>query len=668
MVQSRVSRSSILPLAALFGVLILGGLRRFLPERSLAAIGPRALWDMAFAVGLWCFILLLGLAIGWAIVRRLRLAGLTRLERATFSLPLGLGVIAAGVLGLGLAGLLRPWAIAIWLLLVLGLAWREWSQLLHRLPAWMGDLPAGWRRLGRAEKAICIISILLFALSLFQALSPPWDYDGLMYHLQGPRLFLQSGRIVLLTDLWQANGPFATEMLFTVGLAFGSDTFARLIHLAYTVVLVIATWGLGARLIGKRAGWIAAAVLLGQPIFPLWASLAYIDIAWSSYEFLGLYAVMLWAQERQPRWLVLAGLLVGYGMSCKYLGLGGAAAAGVLLLWLSRRDGWRALLRNAVVFGLPAVLIASPWYVKNWVWAGNPVYPLYFGGKDWDAERFALLITYLRSFGTGHRWYDYLLLPWNIYAKRAHFGTFMGSIDVPSPLFILGIFYPLTRRPRRLAPLALAMALRFGVWALGSHQQRFLLPLFPLAGLFAGAVLAEMSVRLEKRRVGEILAAGLVGGLLAATCAYSLLTFVRTSPWKVIAGAESKRAFLERVLEGYGATEFIQANLPADARVLMLWDGRGYYCDARCMPDPEASLWAQLVMTHPSVAAVTPALRERGINYLLLNTIDVDFWLQHDPEGTHFRAAEFFLQEYRPACTRPVFSDEWTQLYEVTCR
>ena len=60
-----------------------------------------------------------------------------------------------------------------------------------------------------------------------------------MYHLQGPRLFLEAGRILPLPNTWGANNPFTLELLFMFGLRFGSDNFAKLLHLSFALLLVM---------------------------------------------------------------------------------------------------------------------------------------------------------------------------------------------------------------------------------------------------------------------------------------------------------------------------------------------------------------------------------------------------------------------------------------------
>ena len=41
-----------------------------------------------------------------------------------------------------------------------------------------------------------------------------------MYHLEGPRIFIEQGGFFPHQDRWWINMPFTIEMLFTIGLAF----------------------------------------------------------------------------------------------------------------------------------------------------------------------------------------------------------------------------------------------------------------------------------------------------------------------------------------------------------------------------------------------------------------------------------------------------------------
>jgi 4-amino-4-deoxy-L-arabinose transferase-like glycosyltransferase len=643
--------------------------RWLFPERPADYVGPRALLDAGFALGLLGLTLLLAGGLGRKVQRYLGLEGLSCLEQAVFGIPIGLGILAYGVLLLGTVGLLRPWAI----LLCLGVAsvwsWPTWAQIIGRLPGWLAQQTGILKKLRLGEKVLLVLGGLILVLTLFQALTPPWDYDGLMYHLPGPRRFLEAGRILLLPDTWQANGPFTVEMLFAVGLAFGSDTFAKLTHLAYAVCLLLATFGFGRRYLGCTKGSIAVALLLGVPIFPFWASMAYVDIAWALYEFLGMYALFLWRENGQSRWLVLAGLAMGWAMGCKYLALGGLGVLGLWVLWQSRGAGLKRMLLQGLLFGLPAALVGSPWYIKNWLWSGNPVYPLVFGGTGWNAERLGLLMAYLRSFGTGQRLVDYVLLPWNLYAQNAQFSPAGIGIEIPGLLVPLALLYPLTHRHGKTNGLAGMVALRFVAWALSSQQARFLLPLFPALSLLAAAVLGDLASHRRTRRRARLLLVILpTGATVLVTLFCQLFLLHLFSPLAVVLGRESKGVFLRARVADYPALQLVQSHLPLETRVLMMWDGRGYYCDARCLPDADQSNWTRLVLPAPDIPAVAARLQARGVTHLLLNISDMECLLGHDPTGQHRRAMEFFSQEFRPLCTREIYRDHRTVLFEITCQ
>jgi hypothetical protein len=637
--------------------ILLAGLRWLVPERPVEYTGPRALLDVGFALGLLGLTLLLAGGVGRKVQRQLKLQGLTRLEQAIFGLPIGLGIIAYGVLAISLAGLLQPVPILLWLILAGIWSWREWSEVANNIPKWLKVGYQAWHKAEFGKKLLVVVMGLILILTLLQTLSPPTDPDGLIDHLQVPKLFLQAGRMYPTPDFVFANYPFTVESLFTIGMAFGSDTFAKLIHLTYAVLLVLGTFAFGRRYLRPGGGWIAAAILVGMPIIPVWASMAYIDMGWTLYEFLGVYALVLWASRDQRRWLVLAGVTTGLAMGSKYLALGGAAALGLWILWHTRTQGWRTVLVSGMLFGVTALLVGAPWFVKNWWWLGNPVYP-YFGSRT------GIVLANRKTSG----FWDCLILPWHLYVNREQFVGVYGSIEFPSLLFPLVFLYPLTRRSKATNWLAGLTLLRYVFWALVSHGRfRYMLPILPGLSLLVTSVVVDVTARPLLRSWGRVLAMGLIGGMLVVTVVYSILFFADVQPWGVVLGMESKDSFLRREVSDYAAMQFVQASLPPEARVLMMWDARGYYCDDRCLPDLLRTQWVGLTNPPTSVVSVAARLRQMDVTHLLFSIGDVDYSLINDTSGLHSQAARFFLREFRPTCTKEVYRDEWATLYELTC-
>ena len=637
--------------------------RLFLPERSLQAGGPRAIADAVFAIGLLVMVLCTARGLGRLTLRRLAVGEVDPLFGVVLAIAIGLGLIAYGVLALGLVGLLNPWAIFGWIAATAAVAWRE---TVTRGGSW-GDPLQPFRHLSPGLKAALGAAIAVLVLSLVQALTPVWDYDGLMYHLQGPALFLRAGRLMLLPDLWQANGPLSAEMLYLVGLAAGSEIFSKVFHLAIASLLVLATFAVARRHLRDRPGWLAGGILLGIPILPVWGSLAYTDMAWALFEFLAVAAYLEWRTSPRRCWLLASGAMLGMALGSKYTGL--ALLPVLLLAVLADPRAGRGLERIRPAFWLAgiALIVAFPWYGKNLLWAGNAVFPFVLGGPGWSSERLHMLMAYLQSFGTGRTMADSLSLPIMLFTQRAAFGTFMSRIDIPSPLFLIAVAFPFLRKDHPFRPLGWILLLRFALWAVGTQQTRFLLPLYPVLSLLSAAVLEGWIAHPGAPRWRQVAVTGVVSGMVAVTLAYQAIYFASARPLSVVVGTESKDAFLERSVYDYAALRHVRENLGAGDLVLMAWDGQGYYCDERCLPDAEQSQWAQLVAEAGTPQAVTETLRDRGVTHLLVDLEGMAFLLQHDPTGLHAAAADF-LQEYAPACLDAEFESEKAVVYRLDCR
>ena len=152
-------------------------------------------------------------------------------------------------------------------------------------------------------------------------------------------------------------------------------------------------------------------------------------------------------------------------------------------------------------------------------------------------------MAYLNSFGTGHKVSDYLLLPWNIYAQNQRFATLGSTIELPGFLFLLLLLYPFMRHKKEINILAIIVLMRLAVWAIGSHQIRFLLPVFPGLSILTASVLLGIDYSFVQERGGRILRAGLIGGFIVLSLLLSGYLFLKTWPPGVMIGEVQDRFF-----------------------------------------------------------------------------------------------------------------------------
>jgi hypothetical protein len=642
-------------------LLWLGGLAR---QLSFAAGGPTE-GGFPALLNLYGYIHVTAWGLGWSAMRRLNLA-LTALETTILSYLLGLGILSSAIALAGFFG----WLTASAVFVILAFA---------GLPAALSapEAVANLRNVFRAsrffsptdlyERSLFVLVALTVPVMLAHTLTPVWDYDALLYHLEAPRRFLAHGGIYFDQEMMRSAYPYLGEMLFAAGMMFHLDVLSKLIHLTYAVLFVLGVYAMGVRFFNRQTALIAAGILVSVPSFILWSTWASIDFAWAGYELWSVYAITRWlTDERQPsrRWLMLAGVMSGFAAGTKYISVPPLLILAALLAWFSRRGLQQSTgetLRALLVFSLSAALAGGGWYLKNLILTGNPVYPLVFGGAGWEPLERKVFNAYMQTFGMGKTPLHLLLLPYNVYAHQDRFSTM--PQELIHPLLWLAFLFPFCAKCNKHSFLIIYTMTYFAWWFLGSQVIRFLLPITGFLALFAGAVLEKFP-----KWAGNALKFSLISGLMIVSLVYHTLTLRNAGAFEYMGGRLSSDSFLRVVVDDYHVKQYIQASLSPAERALFLWDGRGYYCDNRCIADTEQALAVGLAFNSPPPASLARELREKGVTHLMLSLSDANFFVAlHDPQGLHRRALEYYQTIFLPACGKSVFKDAGMELFQIDC-
>jgi len=555
-----------------------------LPQRPLWAVGPRALVDAVFAIILGAYLLLLAAAIGDRLGKKLW-AGTTRLESTVFATAGGMGLLSHGMLLLGLAGLASR-GIVVAVIVILG--WVFGDSVVHQARVGSKALAQallGVGRLTRFQKTILAFCAVALLATFLLSLAPPTIYDALMYHLVAPRDLLEHHALPKGTEAYRRMAesvqlfyPQGAEMLFAFGLALASEGVAHLLHLSFAILTGLVVFTMAKRFASEKVAWTALALLLTMPILPIWAGQAQIDFIWSLYEILAIYAVLLWWQSDSRHWLLAAGIFSALALSTKYLAVASVLVLALLILWKSIAEGWQTASKNVVTFSLLAIGIASPWYLKNWVWVGNPVYPYFLKGGELPSQMASWIDESLGSFGYREGLIGFLTLPWDLYVHHEAFGAVWNGMDFLSPLFPLVLAYPFLRHGpegRWVKVMLAIMGLRFLVWGVVSQQTRFLVPIVPLLCIGTATVLVRLAkIHRFGVRWNHIVQAVQIA-VVSVSCLYVAWACLHLSPFQVIVGIQSRDAYLREQVGDYPAQAYLREQAPADAQILLIADGRG---------------------------------------------------------------------------------------------
>jgi len=408
--------------------------------------------------------------------------------------------------------------------------------------------------------AVLVLGVILLA-TFIATCAPPSAMDATVYHLYAPAEFLRTGTWTKLDEV-QSFQPLYVEMLFAQGLAIGGGPLAALVHwlLGVGAIGAAACW---ARRFGARGLW--AAVMFGGSALWVWESTsAFIDLALGLFASLSLLFAV--SSELGGAAVCLAGVFGGLAGGTKFTGVVLAALSGGVAFarsWPDRKVAFRSLL----VVGTIALLVASPWYIRDALLTGNPFFPLANKVFGLPPQPLASM-----TYGLGTDLLHLLSSPFDLLARGENFDQ--GWALGPAYLAFAPVGWVLLRSRRsHEAALVGAYALAWWlIWFYSSPQTRLLVPMLPmLAGLGAVAIDALLASRRALRLVTVcILGVELTGGLAAAAL------YLRTAG-PVVLGKESADSYLRRTSWNYVAYKLTEKLLPADARIAVTGSANNLY-------------------------------------------------------------------------------------------
>ena len=332
-------------------------------------------------LGLALFLAIIAAGIGKRVLR-----GVGELPEHPFdalaqATPLGLGLLALACLAVGelgelnLAGLAVLIAVAAEVGLFAGLrlardAFSARSRGSERRPS------------SRLERIIDGLLVLSVAVTAVAALVPVTDGDALCYHLQVPKVFLIRQSVFFDPDLHETVYPLVSEMLYALALEFRGPVACRCIQWVLGLVFAANVTALARPSLGRRASW-AGLVALLVPAVSNGMAAPLNDVALAAF---GSAAIVAWARLTSRRSItaaLVAGAFGGLAIGVKYpaLVLTGLLF-GLLILqpWLDRawrsRAAWVSSLGLGAAFLGMAVLVGGAWYLRAYVYTGNPVLPV----------------------------------------------------------------------------------------------------------------------------------------------------------------------------------------------------------------------------------------------------------------------------------------------------
>lgn len=541
-----------------------------------------AFWYLKMILEIFYFIAILavGNIIGRKVISLIGIEPDSVLEGFLVSISIGMGCLSFITFGLGIIGLLHNWIFVALFSIIILLFSKELIITAKGLLDYLRRF--NYRQITQAINISIILAIfvIFILLNLIAVFAPPSEMDTLSYHLAVPKLYATSHKIYYIPDIPYSNFPFFTEMLFTLGL-FHSSSLAIMFTFFFSIGTVLAIYLLTKRFISAKAALLASIIFYSLPIISERSSQALVEIPLTFYTIVSFYALFKWMESKSQRWLIVSAVFSGFVASIKLNGTFHIIIVScIVIYWLLAKckASFKTTLKALFIYGGIAIIIVSFWYIKSYIYTGNPVYPFMyklFGGEYWSHYLSEYQAEALANYGIGNGILDYIFLPWNITIHGAAFDSFTGI----SPVFLgfLPLLFFIIREKLDKAKYLLFYSLVFiTIWFFSSQQARFLLPVLALLTIVASLTI----IRLLERPLLKPIIGMLVIFMLLFNLVLALGINIKKIP--VAMGIESKEKYLANLKDfnPYNVSEFIN-DLEPKSKTLLIGLFRVYYIDNR---------------------------------------------------------------------------------------
>lgn len=524
---------------------------------------------------------------------------------------------------------------------------------------------------------ICLVGclVLLVASIIILASVPPVSRDALTHHLAIPKLYLQHGGIYEIPSASWSYYPMNLDLLYLIPLYFGNDIIPKYIHFIFALLTALFIF----RYLKDRLDVVYALLgvifFLSLPIIIKLSITVYVDLGLIFFSFAALFYFLKWINhEYELKFLLISAFWCGLGMGTKYNGLIVFFLLTLFTVFIYARNSavitkkQPRALGFGIVFMLVAIIVFSPWAIRNYIWTENPIYPLYNRWFNAEKEKHVEIAIDDSSNGAteesdamvrkekeswGHfairkivfkeKWWEIVLIPFRIFfqGRDDHPKYFDGRLN--PLLFFLPVlaFFRIkkdSQKVRTEKKVLISFSILFILYAFFQTDMRirYISPALPPLVVLSVFGLKDLIDLLNNRfsdndsKIGQVAVCLCMLGLLSLNVVYIIHQFRYVSPLNFISGRVGRDAYIEQYRPEYAAIRFTNKTVADDEIILGVFLGnRSYYSNRQMIFDYNRFL-LNTVRQDLSAEAVASNLRKAGITHLIIRYDLFNKWIENN--------------------------------------
>lgn len=247
-------------------------------------------------------------------------------------------------------------------------------------------------------KEYCILKIIICAFVLVYFMLSFLPYliasDALGYHLpyilkiidDGKMFVPLKGAFTLEPNLSYGYLPVFVELIYGIPILLFKNliSFKIIQFFGLPIILFFIINFLSKKFKDKTSTWFLTILLLANmPLITVTLEGGYVDLFTILFGLLStLIIVQMIVDDLTPKKALLASaIFLGLALSTKYIALFYVVLNGLLLIYffINKKYQTKEIFKNLILYILPSILIAGFWYIKNMIYTGSPVFPMFSG-------------------------------------------------------------------------------------------------------------------------------------------------------------------------------------------------------------------------------------------------------------------------------------------------
>jgi len=517
------------------------------------------------------------------------------------------------------------------------------------------------------EISLGVLLVILLASILILASVPPISKDALTHHLAIPKLYIKHQGIYEIPFMEFSYYPMNLDLLYLIPLYFGNDIAPKFIHFSFALLAAWLIFDYLRRRINLTYALLGVIFFLSIPIIVKLSITVYVDLGLIFFSTAALLLLLRWIESGfQIRFLIISAIFCGLALGTKYTGLVTLFLLTLFAPFLYSRykqatqHGFLKAAGYGVLFLCIALIVFSPWMIRNYHWRHNPIYPFY---DSWfNNDKPSVSLFNYRNIVYQETWWQIALLPIRIFfqGKDGSPQYFDGKLN-PFLLFLpIFAFFRIREDPqglRKEKKIFLAFAVLFFAFAFFSRELRirYISPIIPplvILSVFGIRRLVEVTSRFGSRSIRNI---GLAILLLIFSFAFYLNAYYLlgqyryVDPFHYLNGTLSRDDYIDKYRLEYPVMRYINENLPLDSKILFIFIGnRGYYCDREYIFDMinNRSTLHQLIKTSDNPEKILNEFKDTGVTHLLIQYDIFNRWVEENFNSGDKQLLQKFFKGY----------------------